>query len=525
MAFMLRLEAERRTTVLCLTLLIVMLGAGETFGQGSRGADALESFQSTLVNVIEQVEPSVVAVLRAPAPAEAEQTQVLADERRRRQFQPGELPAIQQLEKNPQGNPDPLFSLRGPAAKGAAPQVTGAGVAIADDLVLTQYLVVKSGDLHTVATTEGKQLPAEIVGADPRSSLAVLRVREGGLKPVELGKAESLRKGSFVVAVANPFAVVADGQPTASYGMVTNTAMAAPAGENLNNAKQFEPNGEESYRTTLHHLGALIQTDARLGWNASGGALVALDGNLVGLTTTVAAIAGHEQPAGYAIPINAGIRRVIATLSEGREVEYGLLGIGFDPNSKLTLPDGEPGVVVSRVYEGSAADRAGLIAGDIIEEVDQTRITSTQGLQLAIGSLPPGDQQLVVYYRAGIRHESSVRLDKIYVKGEKVVTNRPPSWQGIRVDYATAIEPNELRLASSRLLLDPKGCVVVSKVAPDSLSWRQGVRPGMFISHVSGQRVSNPEEFRNAVHNAKGRVKLRFTAGNTPSGATPVTAP
>lgn len=505
--------------------LLAMAPALAANAQQNSPTDLLRSFESALVDVVENVEPSVVAIVRSPGPSPKA---VAAAKRRRdreRQFQPGELQALQALDVD-LGGIDPFEAIRGAGASSGQERVTGAGVVIdASGLVLTQYLVVKPGDRHTVATITGERLPAEIVGADPRSGLAVLRVRSDKLKPIEFGQAEDLRKGNLVVVVGNPYSLETDGQPTASYGVVSNTSRKAPNGENLNDASRIDlETGQRAFRTTLHHFGTLIQTDARLGWNASGGAMVTLDGKLVGLTTTVATIAGHEQPAGYAIPINSMMRRIIATLKEGREVEYGLLGIRFQPNAATQMSTGAMGVAVWRVYPGSAANRAGLQTGDLIAEVDGQPTPSPEHLQLAVGSLPPGEEKLVVYERSGQRREATVRLDKIFVTGNKVITNRPPAWQGIRVDFATATESSDILDAALQKLLDPQGCVAVVEVEEGSVSWQRGVRPGMFISHVSGQRVATPQQFRDAVRKAGGSVKLRFTPGASPKDAHPVDA-
>ncbi|TWT77374.1 putative periplasmic serine endoprotease DegP-like precursor [Posidoniimonas polymericola] len=504
----------------------LLLGGGTAAAQqpaaqsgSSSAAGLLAAFESKLVEVIQRVEPSVVAISRAPAPRQPQAASPADEARLRSQFQPGELQALQQLDRGFPGV-DPLGRFRGEAEEQAA-RVTGAGVVIdASGLILTQYLVVKPGDRHFVTTTAGDELPAEIVGADPRSGLAVLRARTDKLQPLKFGQAEDLRKGNLVIAVGNPFAIESDGQPSVSYGMVSNLAQKAPGGENLNDTER----GDE-YRTTLHHLGTLIQTDAKLGWNASGGALVNLQGELIGLITSVASIAGHEQPAGYAIPINKVMRRVIEDLCAGREVEYGLLGIGFEPDHLVAVGSGIQGVVVNHVYEGSAADRAGLRKTDVVVAIDGEDLDGSDELQLVVGGLAPGVETPLAYLRDGRRNNTTVRLDKIYVPGEKVVTSPRPAWQGMHVDYATAVDTTLLAQASSQGHIDRDGCVAVVEVDEGSVSWRQGIRPGMFISHVSGQRVSNPEEFREAVQQAGDSVRLRFTPGNTPQNAKPVERP
>src|SRR5262249_8580139 len=238
---------------------------------------------------------------------------------------------------------DTFAPFRDNASSENAPLTVGAGVIIdRSGLILTHYLAVHEGDQHTVTTIDRTTYAATIRAADPRSGLAVLAVdpkarplQRAGVQlraaapdsfpAIKLGDAPTVRKGQFVIAIGNPFAIQSDGQPTASWGIVTNLARKAPAGTNLNDA----PGPAGDYRTTLHHLGTLIQTDAKLGFSASGGALLHLRGELIGLTTNAATIAGHEQPAGYAIPINAATRRIIDTLKQGREVEYGMLGVGF----------------------------------------------------------------------------------------------------------------------------------------------------------------------------------------------------
>ncbi|MEM8866533.1 MAG: trypsin-like peptidase domain-containing protein, partial [Planctomycetota bacterium] len=296
-----------------------------------------------MIELIKATEPSVVAITHTP-PAQANHSPLL--------FRQGD---------------DGFFrDLRGIPGNARVETPAGAGVVIdASGLVLTQYLVVQPGQQHTIYTVDGDSYPAEIRAADPRSGLAVLdvSVERNDLAPLPIGKAENLQKGSGVVTIGNPNALLTDGQPTASYGTITNLARKADPQVNLNNAKDPLRTG---YRTTLHHFGALIQTDARLGWNASGGAVVNLAGELVGITTTVSVIPGHEQSAGYAIPMNAAFRRIVDTLKEGKEVEYGLLGISFSVSARSKTTDGRYGIAVQQAYAGGPAGRAGLRSRDII---------------------------------------------------------------------------------------------------------------------------------------------------------------
>lgn len=481
----------------------VALGPAIALAQSPAERDlpaAVAGLEQTLVDVIARVEPSVVAVARSKQPQARE-----ADAR---------IPL------------DVFGDLR-PVAAGPHADTVAAGVIIDPiGLVLTEFLAVRQGDDHWVTLPNGQTYPAQIQAADPRSGLAILTLRSvrppqqsgdrsdnptpalpTSFPAVRLGDADELHKGQFVIAIGNPFAIRSDGQPTASWGIVTNLARKAPPGTNFNDA----PGPGQDYRTTLHHLGTLIQTDAKLGWSAGGGALVNLRGDLVGLTTTAAEIAGHEQPAGYAIPINRAFRRIIDALKDGREVEYGLLGLSLRPNVPVGTGAAARHVLVQYAYPGSPADRAGLKPGDVILRVADKPISDVDELQLQISLLPPSSSTTIDYTRGGVPGSTRVSLAKLGTPGNKVVSNPRPAWRGIRVDYATALDALVLGTAIESGALDPDGCVLVAAVEPGSEAEQAGIQPGMFISHVGEQRVTTPADFQKAVKNADSVRELRLT--------------
>jgi S1-C subfamily serine protease len=473
-------------------------------GQAQATLAAAADLERTLADLIARAERSVVAIVRfAPArpPDAPRDTDVFAP-----------------------------FRQAEPAA--VSPAAVGCGVIIDPrGHVLTEYLVVGEGARHEITTVDGVRYAAAITGADPKSGLAVLAIGaalDGPLQPAEMragaqaprdaaeqppfaaiafGDAAQLRKGHFVVVIGNPYAIHSDGQPAASCGIVTNLARKAPAGTNLNGA--VGPQSAD-FRTTVHHLGTLIQTDAKLGWSAGGGALVNLRGELVGLTTAIGSIAGHEQPAGYAIPMNGAFRRIIAALQEGREVEYGLLGVSFRALLAGAAIDGHP-LTVANVVRGSPADEAGLQAGDVITHVDGRRVEDVDAMQLTVSLLPPMTTTQIGFTRRGEMLTAETRLSKLAAAGKKIVTNRPPSWRGIHVDYATALDAAALVEANSSAALDAEGCVLVAEVEQDSAAWKAGVRSGMFISHVGGRRVTTPDEFRLAARDVGDELDIRLT--------------
>ena len=442
---------------------------------------AVAQLQKAIEDAIARAEPSVVAISRTTPPKAAE----------------AERP------------PNDLFAtLRQSQRPDNAAAIVGAGVIIDEaGLVLTQYLCVHEGDIHFVTTADRMTYPATIRAADARSGLAVLAIDAKSspaadvAKPapsrfpaIRFGDADSLRKGQFVISIGNPFAIKADGQATASWGIVANLAQKAPAGANLNDS----PGPANDYRTTLHHLGTLIQTDAKLGWSAGGGALVNLRGELVGLTTTAATIAGHEQPAGYAIPMNAAFRRIINTLKDGREVQYGMLGVGFGQQPFEASGARGSQLVLLQVYPGSPAARAGLAAGDSVTQIGGKPVRDFDDVLLAVSLLPPASTTSVTYVRGGRPATAQLTLAKLAPSGRNIVTKWPERWRGMRVDYALALGAADLAQAVASGAYDPNGCVLVRDVEEGSVAWKAGVRKGMFINKIGGQRVSTPAEFHAA---------------------------
>lgn len=465
---------------------------------------------AALASLVAKVERSVVAVSRFAAPSRP-------GEPLRAAVEGGQLPDRGPLAAavvEGQLVIDPFGNIRSLNGQRPEPQAVGAGVAIGPDRVLTQYLVVSPDSRHEITTVEGEVLGATLIGADPRSGLAVLATSADSprLEPISLGEAERVQKGETVIAISNPQAILKDGQPSASVGAVTNVSAKLADDVNINNAQ--DGRSRESFRTTLHHFGALLQTDARLGFGSSGGALVNLRGELVGIITSAGVSAGHESAAGYAIPINRAMRRVVGALREGKEAEYGLLGIQFNPLADAQLPRRKgptEGVAIEVAYPGSPAHAAGLAAGDRIVRIQGEPIDSADRLQLVVQGIGPGAKADVEFLRSGSLQRTSVLLGKAAIQGRQVVTSRPAPWRGIRVDFSTALPAPELQEVAQLGRIDPEGCVLVAEVEKDSPSWLAGVRRGMFISHVGETRVTTPEEFHRATATADDSVNLRFT--------------
>jgi serine protease Do len=328
----------------------------------------------------------------------------------------------------------------------------------------------------------------------------VLSIEAADLTPISFGNADELKKGQIVVSLGNPYAIARDGQTSAAWGIVANLGRKAPA-----MPSESDPSG----RPTLHHYGTLIQTDAKLNLGTSGGPLLNLKGEMVGLSIAMAVAAGYEAAGGYAIPVDATFRRAVETLKQGREVEYGFLGIQPTNLQSKEVLAGLHGMRVSQVLPGTPAARYGLKSGDIVTAVDNTPLYDADGLVLNVGKLPSEAVTRLSVLRNGAPQTVQVTLTKYAVHGKKIVTTMDPAWRGLRVDYPTAVADAE---GHSRGGASFSGdSVIVTEVAEGSPAAAAGLRHGMLITHVDSAPIRTPKEFASAVaRDNGGPVRLRL---------------
>ncbi|HEY1068222.1 MAG TPA: trypsin-like peptidase domain-containing protein, partial [Pirellulales bacterium] len=464
--------------------------SAEKAGQPASDATALLTvFETALQDAIAAAEPSIVAVARVT-----------------RQEQEAAMIDPLGMGRSRRSDPsDPEF----------IPSRYGTGVVIgADGLILTNYHVLDddfaSPEAAGVAapqidvfvwTTDHRVFTARILAADPRSDLAVLKVDASDLNPIEFAPAEEvdkLRKGTIVVALGNPYNLARGGSPTAAWGIISNIQRKA--------APSAEKSGELAFPPpTIHHFGSLLQTDAKLTFGTSGGALVNIRGEMVGLTNALAALPGSEAAAGYAIPVDSTFRRVVETLREGREPEYGFLGVKTADLAIEERLTGRSGVRVEDAI-GSPARAARLISGDVITSVNGRPIYDRHDLMLEIGKLPvEALARLTVRRRDADVDLPPVKLVKFPVVGRKIVSTPSPDWRGARIDYLTG----DPRAMNDFNALANDG-VLVADVLPDTPAYRAKLRKGVCVTHVGGRPVHSPREFREAVANVRGGVTLRI---------------
>jgi serine protease Do len=442
------------------------------------GGEAAGTLEKSLVQAIEASEKSVVAIARV------------------HKEQPGEA-LHYEFRPNAFGVRVPAVPPPQPTDPNFVPNEYGAGVVVdRRGLVLTAYHVLADDSDYYITTASRKVYRAWVKAADPRSDLAVLAVDANDLAPITLGDGSAVRKGQIVVTLGNPYAIARDGQASAGWGIVSNLARKAPP---------MPDDSDASGKRTLHHFGTLIQTDAKLNVGTSGGALVNLKGEMVGLCVALAAAPGCETAGGYAIPVDATFRRVLEILKQGREVEYGFLGIQPVNLQSQEALAGMQGIRIEQVGRGTPAERYGLRTDDIVTAINDRPIYDSDGLKLEVGKLPVEAVARLNILRNGQPRQLEVTLGKFSVHGKKIVTNREDAWRGLRVDYPTALsEDGTLNFVDN--------AVVVSEVDEGSAAWHAGLRRGMFISQVEETPIRTPAQFRAALAGRSGAVQFHLAA-------------
>ena len=382
---------------------------------------ALEQLQAAVVRAIDQAEASVVAIGR------------------------GRMP----LQHPNGGDDEPVF------------YEYATGVIIdPQGLILTNYHLL--GDVqssqYVVWLPGARQFSAKVKAADPWTDLAVLEVAADHLTAIPLGQAEQLNKGDFVIALGNPYAIVREGSVSASWGLVANLR-ARPN-------RTVEASGTRT--ETVHQHGGLIETDAHLKLGTSGGPLINLQGQMVGLSTTAAAIFGYDVAASYAIPVDAGFRRVLDELKAGQEAEFGFLGVQVDPVAGVAADESAAGVRVGQIVRATPAAASRLRFNDVITHIDARPVQDPDDFLRQIGLRAPGESVQLTVRRGDVLLgrprplKLTVALSKRYVTRSRpaVVSSGRSEWRGLQVDYATAVPDLLVHLDQ----IDPEGCVAVVDV-------------------------------------------------------------
>jgi serine protease Do len=381
------------------------------------------------------------------------------------------------------------------------PESFGSGVVIDDaGLVLTPYHVVREATKVYVRIPGGKGYYADIHAADPRSDLAVLRLiaPPKDLKALPFDRGDEVRPGQMVVALTNAYATgFRDTGPSADWGMVSKICT----------RQEIDTPSDTDRAKKMYQLNTLIQTNARLNAGCSGGALLNMKGELIGLTSSLAAVTNSEAPGGFAVPMSPAMQRIIRRLKDGKEVEYGFLGVTFLGPDRT----GPEGVKISGITVGSPAHQANVPPNYYIVKVDGVPIKTNDDIALAIGAALAGRTILleVMEKPGGQTREYKVELAKYYVPGPFIASRRPPAIGGLRVDYASTL----IKTSAAGQTTIPIG-VVVREVVRGGPADKAGIQLDAVITHVNNQQVFTPAQYYDLVAKSTGPLELTFKGSN-----------
>ena len=368
----------------------------------------------------------------------------------------------------------------------------GSGVIVTTDgYVLTNHHVIDSADGIEVELSDGRNFTAKVVGTDQPSDLALLKIDAPDLQALALGDSEKVEVGDVVLAVGNPLGL---GQ-TVTMGIVSAKGRRSDRGA----GKDYED---------------FLQTDAPINQGNSGGALVNLKGELVGINAQIASMSGGNIGIGFAIPANMA-RHVMTDLKTSGRVRRAQLGVTVqDVNSDLAASldlKNVTGAIVTGVERGSAADKAGVKQGDVILSFAGRPVRDLNSLRNRVAESAPGSKNPLVIVRDGSERTLTITLDEAASSRAAADVENPSDGAsagalGVRVSPLTPEVARREGIAA-----DTKG-VVVDDVDPDSRAASAGLQAGDVIKQINRQPVASVDELRAAVKKTTDRPILMLVS-------------
>jgi Do/DeqQ family serine protease len=387
---------------------------------------------------------------------------------------------------------DELFRFfgRGLPRQQRIPRQSGLGSGVLttpDGYILTNNHVIDGADQVRVELTDKRVFDAKVIGTDPASDLAVLKVEASGLPTVPIGDSNRVRVGDVVLAIGNPLGV---GQ-TVTMGIISAKGRATGVGDG-------------SYEDFL-------QTDAPINQGNSGGALISVTGELVGINSQILTPTGGNIGLGFAIPSNMA-REVMGQLKEDGRVQRGKLGVSIQsvtPDLAASLKlSSTSGALVSGVEPGGAAARAGVKQGDVITGLNGEKVADSNALRNRIAGTKPGSTIELELVRNGKTETVRATLSELEASRERASRDDQESNGSGFGPTGMAVESLTPDVARELGLSNRKEGVVVRDVNPDGAAASAGIQPGDVISQVNGEAVKTPNELRAALAASRERPAL-----------------
>jgi len=346
---------------------------------------------------------------------------------------------------------------------------TGSGFIFeSEGYIITNHHVIENADQIIVRLADRREYEAELIGSDPQSDIALLKIDASDLPTLKFGNSKILRAGEWVVAIGSPF----NFEQSVAAGIVSATGRST-------NSQQYVP---------------FIQTDVAINPGNSGGPLLNMDGEVVGINSWILSSSGGSIGLSFSIPIETA-SSAVSQLREFGKVSRGLLGVIVGPVSremaealKLKRP---VGALVNDVNSDSAAERAGIQPGDVILEIDGEAIEISSDLPPLVGSNPPGTQVELLVSRDGNELTFDVTLGAL--DGDEHVAQLASSDESSQSN-ALGIDVESISNDRRQALGDPEGGVLISKIESDA-AYRAGLRRGDVVLMINRDKVDDVDSF------------------------------
>lgn len=364
-------------------------------------------------------------------------------------------------------------------------KASGSGVIITDDgYIVTNNHVINGADKIEVTLNDKRGYTAKLIGADPATDLALLKIESKNLPTVKLGDSDEVKIGEWVLAVGNPFNLTS----TVTAGIVSAKARSI-------NILQYDPDKE------IFPIESFIQTDAAVNPGNSGGALVNARGELVGINTAIASRTGSYSGYSFAVPVNI-MKKVTKDLMEFGQVQRAFIGANIrDLNQELANQldiNDVQGVYVARVIAGGAAETGGVKEGDIITKIGAVDVHNVPELQEQIGRFRPGDEVAVTLKRDN--REKVMKLTLKNLEGNTEVVEKSKSelmsLLGGTFKKITAREMKALKLENG---------VKITQLGSGKLR-TAGIRESFIITKIDSKKVETPQDLVDMLKDRKGGV-------------------
>jgi len=355
----------------------------------------------------------------------------------------------------------------------------GSGVIISKTgFILTNYHVIKGVDKITVTLSDNREFEAKIIGSDPNTDIALLKIEGKNLPTLKIGNSDRLKAGDWAIAIGNPFGLTG----TVTVGIISATGRA---------------------ETEIADYASLIQTDAAINPGNSGGALLNIEGELIGINTAIYSRSGGYMGIGFAIPVNLA-NKVMTDLKTKGHVVRGWLGVYIQPitdelKTQFNLAT-KAGALISDVIEGSPAEKAGIKRGDIISTFNGKVIDSFKALRSLVGQTEVGAKIEVELQRKNKKRKLTVTIAALPQDDQTAI-------KPTREKLGLTVE-NIDRATKEKYGLNSREGIVITGIIPGSPAYQSGLQQGDVILEMNYQPIKSTKSFYKAIRSASSGSKV-----------------